>query len=96
MINCATLDQSSIFLSPNLIVTLSISCMIFFQIGSTEWVEENRELLASRAVAYINVDIAVAGPGFDASSTPQIDKLLEHVTQQVSQCYCCGNSLSHY
>eukprot|EP00268_Persea_americana_P049431 TRINITY_DN5301_c1_g1_i1.p1 TRINITY_DN5301_c1_g1~~TRINITY_DN5301_c1_g1_i1.p1 ORF type:complete len:720 (+),score=139.20 TRINITY_DN5301_c1_g1_i1:101-2260(+) len=52
-------------------------------IGSTEWVEENRELLASRAVAYINVDIAVAGPGFDASSTPQIDKLLEHVTQQV-------------
>lgn len=93
MINCATLDQSSIFLSLSLIVYFVYD---FFQIGSTEWVEENRELLASRAVAYINVDIAVAGPGFDASSTPQIDKLLKHVTQQVSQCYCCGNSLSHY
>ncbi|XXG57343.1 hypothetical protein AAC387_Pa03g4521 [Persea americana] len=55
----------------------------FGLIGSTEWVEENKELLSSRAVAYLNVDSAVYGPGFHASSTPQIDKLLKHVTQQV-------------
>ncbi|GAB4839009.1 hypothetical protein Ancab_028539 [Ancistrocladus abbreviatus] len=31
-----------------------------------KWVEENREMLASRAVAYLNVGYAVSGPGFYA------------------------------
>lgn len=53
------------------------------QIGSTEWVEDNREMLASRAVAYLNVDTAVCGPGFLASATPQLDELLKKATQQV-------------
>lgn len=53
------------------------------QIGSTEWVEENREMLASRVVAYLNVDVAVAGAGFHASATPQLDKLLLLATKQV-------------
>ncbi|KAE7998641.1 hypothetical protein FH972_003166 [Carpinus fangiana] len=52
-------------------------------LGSTEWVEENREMLASRAVAYLNVDCAVAGPGFYASATPQLDELLKRATQEV-------------
>ncbi|KAL5768726.1 hypothetical protein ACOSQ2_015509 [Xanthoceras sorbifolium] len=52
-------------------------------IGSTEWVEENREILASRAVAYLNVDSAVHGAGFRASATPQLDELLKQATQQV-------------
>lgn len=52
-------------------------------IGSTEWVEENYDLLHSRAVAYINVDCAVAGPGFFASATPQLDNLLREATKQV-------------
>ena len=30
-------------------------------IGSTEWVEENSQILSKRAVAYLNVDIAVQG-----------------------------------
>ncbi|KAG8491519.1 hypothetical protein CXB51_014891 [Gossypium anomalum] len=51
--------------------------------GSTEWVEENRELLASRAVAYLNVDCAVSGAGFHASGTPQLDDLLKLAAQQV-------------
>ncbi|KAH7572219.1 hypothetical protein JRO89_XS04G0221800 [Xanthoceras sorbifolium] len=51
--------------------------------GSTEWVEENREILASRAVAYLNVDSAVHGAGFRASATPQLDELLKQATQQV-------------
>uniref|UniRef100_A0A6N2MLQ6 Peptidase M28 domain-containing protein n=1 Tax=Salix viminalis TaxID=40686 RepID=A0A6N2MLQ6_SALVM len=52
-------------------------------IGSTEWVEDNRQLLASRAVAYLNVDCAVSGPGFHASATPQLDRLLLKTTRQV-------------
>ncbi|KAI3701428.1 hypothetical protein L6452_26491 [Arctium lappa] len=52
-------------------------------IGSTEWVEENREMLASMVVAYLNVDIAVAGPGFQASATPQLDQLIIEATKQV-------------
>lgn len=30
-------------------------------IGSTEWVEENERALSTKAVTYINVDIAVGG-----------------------------------
>ncbi|XP_026441044.1 probable glutamate carboxypeptidase LAMP1 [Papaver somniferum] len=52
-------------------------------IGSTEWVEENREMLASRAVAYLNIGTAVSGPGFHVSTTPQLDGLLKQVAQQV-------------
>ncbi|XVE54176.1 hypothetical protein DITRI_Ditri03aG0059600 [Diplodiscus trichospermus] len=51
--------------------------------GSTEWVEENRELLASRAVAYLNVDSGVSGAGFQADATPQLDELLKEAAQQV-------------
>ncbi|XP_019175828.1 PREDICTED: probable glutamate carboxypeptidase 2 [Ipomoea nil] len=52
-------------------------------IGSTEWVEENREILVSRVVAYLNIDIAVQDAGFQASATPQLDELLIQATQQV-------------
>ncbi|XP_058206684.1 probable glutamate carboxypeptidase LAMP1 [Rhododendron vialii] len=52
-------------------------------IGSTEWVEENREMLASRAIAYLNVDSAVYGAGFYASATPQLDELIKQASQQV-------------
>ncbi|KAL8489706.1 hypothetical protein ACS0TY_025555 [Phlomoides rotata] len=52
-------------------------------IGSTEWVEENRQMLASRAVAYLNVDVAVAGAGFEASATPQLDQLIVQAAKQV-------------
>ncbi|XP_010232289.1 probable glutamate carboxypeptidase LAMP1 isoform X2 [Brachypodium distachyon] len=44
--------------------------------GSTEWVEENREMLSSRAVAYLNVDVSVVGPVFQPCTTPQLDELL--------------------
>ncbi|KAL0915549.1 hypothetical protein M5K25_015975 [Dendrobium thyrsiflorum] len=52
-------------------------------IGSTEWVEDNREMLASRAVAYLNMDYAVADRGFHASSTPQLDELLKEAAKMV-------------
>ncbi|PKI76217.1 hypothetical protein CRG98_003328 [Punica granatum] len=52
-------------------------------VGSTEWVEDNREMLALRAIAYLNVDSAVSGAGFHAASTPQLDQLLIEAAQQV-------------
>ncbi|GKD17172.1 probable glutamate carboxypeptidase LAMP1 isoform X1 [Tanacetum coccineum] len=53
-------------------------------VGSTEWVEENREMLSSKVVAYLNVDIAVSGAGFQASATPQLDQLIAEATKQCS------------
>ncbi|KAL2623600.1 hypothetical protein R1flu_003805 [Riccia fluitans] len=52
-------------------------------IGSTEWVEENLGLLGGSAVAYINVDCAVAGSGFNPKATPSLDSLLRDVTRMV-------------
>lgn len=42
-------------------------------------------MLASKAIAYLNVDSAVSGAGFYASATPQLDELLKQATQQVSK-----------
>jgi N-acetylated-alpha-linked acidic dipeptidase len=41
-------------------------------IGSTEWVEQFRDELDARAVAYINADAAVSGPAFSASASPSL------------------------
>jgi hypothetical protein len=65
----------------------------FFQIGSTEWVEENIADLHSKAVAYLNVDCAVQGAGLFAGSTPQLDKLLVDVTRQVGRVFCSHASV---
>jgi len=54
------------------------------QVGSTEWVEQNIDILGTSAVAYLNVDCAVSGPGFSAGASPQLDNLLQEVTKQVS------------
>lgn len=45
--------------------------------------EQNIDILGASAVAYINVDCAVAGPGFNARASPQLDDLLMEVTKQV-------------
>ncbi|THF98206.1 hypothetical protein TEA_016569 [Camellia sinensis var. sinensis] len=56
---------------------------VVIMIGSTEWVEQNLVNLGSKAVAYLNVDCAVQGPGFFAGATPQLDNLLVEVTKKV-------------
>lgn len=55
----------------------------FGMIGSTEWVEQNLVNLGAKAVAYLNVDCAVQGPGFFAGATPQLDNLILEVTKKV-------------
>jgi len=53
-------------------------------IGSTEWVEEYEKKLIQRAVAYINIDIAVQGNAtFRASATPTLYQLLFDTTKDI-------------
>jgi N-acetylated-alpha-linked acidic dipeptidase len=51
--------------------------------GSTEWVEANRAELQSKAVAYLNTDVGVAGPNFTASATPSLKQLVREVAREV-------------
>ena len=52
-------------------------------IGSTEWAEENADELQQKAVAYLNVDVAVNGPNYGASSVPSLWKLIRAATRDV-------------
>lgn len=51
-------------------------------IGSTEWGEEHAADLAN-AAAYFNVDVAVSGPKFAASSVPSLKQFLREVSKAV-------------
>jgi len=52
-------------------------------VGSTEWAEELAPELKDKAVAYLNLDAAVSGANFGASSVPSLWKLLRAVTRDV-------------
>jgi N-acetylated-alpha-linked acidic dipeptidase len=52
-------------------------------IGSTEWVEDNASELKEKAVAYLNMDAAVSGSNFGASSVPSMWKLIHAAAQDV-------------
>ena len=51
-------------------------------IGSTEWGEQHETELAN-AVAYFNVDVAVSGSKFGASSVPTLKQFIRDVTRVV-------------
>jgi len=51
-------------------------------IGSTEWGEQHAAELAN-ATAYFNMDVAVSGPKFGASSVPSLKEFLRDVTKVV-------------
>ena len=52
-------------------------------IGSTEWAEELATELKEKAVAYLNLDAAVSGAHFGASSVPSLWKLMRAATRDV-------------
>jgi N-acetylated-alpha-linked acidic dipeptidase len=52
-------------------------------IGSTEWAEELATELKEKAVAYLNLDAAVSGNQFGASTVPSLWKLVRSVTRDV-------------
>jgi N-acetylated-alpha-linked acidic dipeptidase len=51
-------------------------------IGSTEWGEDHAAELA-HAAAYFNVDVAVSGPKFGASSVPSLKQFIRDITKAV-------------
>ena len=51
-------------------------------IGSTEWVEQHAQPLQN-AVAYFNVDVAVAGPHFSAAAVPSLKQFIRQIAQSV-------------
>ncbi|MGC1686370.1 MAG: M28 family metallopeptidase [Candidatus Acidiferrales bacterium] len=53
-------------------------------LGSTEWVEDNLTELQTKAVAYINTDVGVAGPNFSASATPSLGEFVREVSREVA------------
>jgi len=56
----------------------------FGLIGSTEWAEEHAAQLAQHGVAYVNVDIGVCGPHFNAAAVPSLSRLLREVAAEVT------------
>jgi N-acetylated-alpha-linked acidic dipeptidase len=52
-------------------------------LGSTEWAEEHADELKQKAVVYLNVDSAVSGPNFGASSVPSLWKLIRAATRDI-------------
>jgi N-acetylated-alpha-linked acidic dipeptidase len=52
-------------------------------IGSTEWAEEYADELKEKAVAYLNMDAAVSGAHFGASSVPSLWKLIRGATRDI-------------
>jgi N-acetylated-alpha-linked acidic dipeptidase len=56
----------------------------FFIMGSAEWVEEFRDELHEKAVAYINADSAVTGPNFGGSSSPSLKRLMVDAARTVT------------
>ncbi|OWA50307.1 Glutamate carboxypeptidase 2 [Hypsibius exemplaris] len=54
-------------------------------IGSTEWVEENLQVLQDRTVAYINIDAAVRGHvAFSAMAMPLLTDVILSATKRVT------------
>jgi N-acetylated-alpha-linked acidic dipeptidase len=51
-------------------------------IGSTEWTEQHAKAL-DRAVAYFNVDVAVAGSEFGAEAVPSLKQFVREVAKEV-------------
>ena len=52
-------------------------------VGSTEWAEELAGELKEKAVAYLNLDAAVSGAHFGASTVPSLWKLMRAATRDV-------------
>jgi N-acetylated-alpha-linked acidic dipeptidase len=50
--------------------------------GSTEWAEQNANLL-THAVAYFNTDVGVSGPEFKAGAVPSLRQFVREVSKQV-------------
>ncbi len=53
-------------------------------IGSTEWVEQMKQELGAKAIAYINLDGAVSGRDFGASAAPSLKQIVIESAAQIT------------
>ncbi|PHT52212.1 hypothetical protein CQW23_06674 [Capsicum baccatum] len=65
-------------------------------IGSAEWVEENREMLAARVDAYLNVDCTIQGGPFRASATLQLDDIIIEAARQLGRLEGAGSDYAAF
>ena len=56
-------------------------------IGSSEWVEQLKDELGAKAVAYLNFDGGVSGKNFGASSSPTLKQLVSEMAKKVDYPY---------
>ncbi len=56
----------------------------FGLIGSTEWAEEHADQLMRNGVAYLNMDVGVAGPHFTASAVPSLARMIREAAGDVA------------
>lgn len=65
-------------------------------IGSSEWVEQFKDELQAKAVAYINLDGAVSGKNFGASASPSLKTVLAQATKNVDYPYTDETVYEHW
>lgn len=65
-------------------------------IGSSEWVEQFKDELQAKAVAYINLDAAVSGKNFRASAAPSLKTILAEATKKVDYPYTDESVYEHW
>ena len=73
------------------IVLASWDAEEFGLIGSTEWVEGRAGELSRKCVAYLNIDVGVAGRYFRAQATPSLAGLIREVTREVPDPNSAGS-----
>ena len=62
-------------------------------IGSSEWVEANRDQLVRSAAMYINLDMASMGPDFGSSATPSLRPVISAAAKAVPQARAPGKTV---
>ena len=60
-------------------------------IGSSEWVEQMRDELKAKGIAYLNFDGGVSGKNFGASAAPTLKKLVMEASKKVNYPYSDQN-----
>ena len=60
-------------------------------LGSSEWVEQMRDQLGAKAVAYMNFDGGVSGKNFGASAAPTLKRLITEAAKKVDYPYSDKN-----
>ena len=65
-------------------------------LGSTEWVEQLKEELGAKAVAYMNFDGGVSGKNVGGSSSPTLKELMTDAAKEVAYPYSEKSLYDHW